>query len=715
MANDDQDVLSELSDLIESLTTSGSRTLDEKLIKRVKSICKSSDENVRHLYRMVMTQLEKRHSEIRLSALQIINEIFLRSHAFRELLVDDFQKFLDLTTGVNSKSPLPQPNAVASILRNQALKAIEEWHQKYGPHYMKLALGYKYLKRVKKFNFDGSQPHTEVERIRAQDVENRRANLAEEKLNAVLTQMGDITVEIQNVITEMVNCFQLVLPSPEEFDIYPTNSSNPTTKLLDSETPSTSSGITHSSVKNDITGSLGNNEQGSFSRNELNDHGLASQSFQMIIPLNTFVEVIETADNTDVLCTLRELHRQVIDKYLPLIQKWLEVLTKNSGHNENLIQAIDLKNSLTELKYKFDKLRIHRDVDGHGKNKSDDTTDDFIDVPEKEGLEHIPESRRQEYSLDPVKDASLNTTDKDESHCDKSRKADTIMWNPHGNLSTLGDPSSRVTAITALLEKHEKKVSGKSESQSIFSCTITRPKSMESKQDLSKAGTSASQKSSETNDKRSELLKKAPVVPFGMDLYNWERNGTEAPSVSSLKHLHCYWTHPNEDTEDHCPGDIKESMKSRSIPFVGEFREIKWACRAPLPSGKLCPRKDRYKCPFHGKIIPRDAMGRPEGSASDTEESVNSRTQELDEVTRDIELATGKDLGSKKDRKGKKRKHSGLTDLKKNSNTSRARLEKIVLNKEALKRVADEADRVRKKIVDEKFGNNFNYALKPTY
>ena len=84
----------------------------------------------------------------------------------------------------------------------------------------------------------------------------------------------------------------------------------------------------------------------------------------------------------------------------------------------------------------------------------------------------------------------------------------------------------------------------------------------------------------------------------------------EAPSVSSLKHLHCYWTHPNEDTEDHCPGDIKESMKSRSIPFVGKFQEIKWACRAPLPSGKLCPRKDRYvTCTnIHGKNLHLVAM-----------------------------------------------------------------------------------------------------------
>jgi hypothetical protein len=477
--DDDQDVLSELSDLIESLTTSGSRSLDEKLIKRVKSICKCSDENVRHLHRMVMTQLEKRHSEIRLSALQIINEIFLRSHAFRELLVDDFQKFVSLTTGVNSKSPLPEPNAVASILRNRALKAIEEWHQKYGPHYIKLALGYKYLKRVKKFNFDGSRPHTEVERIRAHDVENRRANLAQQKLNDVLTQMGDSTIEIQNFITEMENCFKLVLPSPEEFDIHSTNSTNTTAKVLDSNTPSTSTGITHELASSDIPGSLSNTEPALPSCDQLNDHGITSKSFQMSIPLTTFVEIVETADNTDVLQTLRELHRQVIDKYLPLTQKWLEVLTKHSGHNENLIQAIDLKNSLTELKYKFDKLRIvNRNDDRRAMNKNDETTDDFIDVPEKDGLERVPESHRQEYGLEPVKDVSPSTAD-------NSKKADTITWNPHGNLSTLGDPSSRATAIAALLEKHETKVDGKP-SQSVSSCTITKPKNTKHNQDLDK-------------------------------------------------------------------------------------------------------------------------------------------------------------------------------------------------------------------------------------
>lgn len=52
---------------------------------------------------------------------------------------------------------------------------------------------------------------------------------------------------------------------------------------------------------------------------------------------------------------------------------------------------------------------------------------------------------------------------------------------------------------------------------------------------------------------------------------------------------------------------------------------------------------------------------------------------------RDIEAATGEDLGSDrvpgKKRKGKKKKYPNLRDLKQSSNTTRSRLEKKVFNK----------------------------------
>ena len=80
--------------------------------------------------------------------------------------------------------------------------------------------------------------------------------------------------------------------------------------------------------------------------------------------------------------------------------------------------------------------------------------------------------------------SSLFISDKTSS--DKSQTVDTIAWNPHGNQSTLGDPSSRVTAIAALLEKHEKKASGNT-SRNVSSCTITKRISMEHQDDFEKA------------------------------------------------------------------------------------------------------------------------------------------------------------------------------------------------------------------------------------
>lgn len=54
------------------------------------------------------------------------------------------------------------------------------------------------------------------------------------------------------------------------------------------------------------------------------------------------------------------------------------------------------------------------------------------------------------------------------------------------------------------------------------------------------------------------------------------------------------------------------------------------------------------------------------------------------ELMRDIEAATGENLGSDrvgKKGKGKKKKYPNLSDLKQSANTSRSRLEKKVFNK----------------------------------
>lgn len=86
------------------------------------------------------------------------------------------------------------------------------------------------------------------------------------------------------------------------------------------------------------------------------------------------------------------------------------------------------------------------------------------------------------------------------------------------------------------------------------------------------------------------------------------------------------------------------------MTFVGERPVIKHQCRAPLPSGKLCPRMDLEKCPFHGQIVPRDEMGFPihelgkvstENLKMVEERIKKGLTEEEDEYLRDLEAATG--------------------------------------------------------------------------
>lgn len=54
-------------------------------------LSRGSDICIDHMYHLLMSQLNKDHAEIRMSAFQIATELFSRSHHFRTLLVDNFQ------------------------------------------------------------------------------------------------------------------------------------------------------------------------------------------------------------------------------------------------------------------------------------------------------------------------------------------------------------------------------------------------------------------------------------------------------------------------------------------------------------------------------------------------------------------------------------------------------------------------------------------------
>lgn len=159
------------------------------------------------------------------------------------------------------------------------------------------------------------------------------------------------------------------------------------------------------------------------------------------------------------------------------------------------------------------------------------------------------------------------------------------------------------------------------------------------------------------------------------------------------------------------------------ITYVGKSEAIKWKCRAPLKNGKLCPRMDRFKCPLHGRIVARDEMGEivNESDRIEFEKMQKSKQPEVApwqdaELIADINAATGSniqvlDKNGKSKEKRKRKSGGNLTDVAKEDNTTRKRLERRLLDPKNLNKIGSILDSIERRTYHERFHHNYNYAL----
>ncbi|CAL8302968.1 unnamed protein product [Arctogadus glacialis] len=325
--------------------------------------------------------------------------------------------------------------------------------------------------------------------------------------------------------------------------------------------------------------------------------------------------------------------------------------------------------------------------------------DDFEEVPEKEGFEpHIPDHLREEYGLEPS--ASTSAAPPTQRALPKRPapvvSPSTTARRLRRRLEEERDPTC--AAATLHLLKGQMRP-----------CTGPSPR-------VSEPPSPAEGSAPAGGDGAPD----APIVPFGLDLYYWGEKQPGAGKMIKSTSQHRFWVPSEVDEETENPELLAESS-SRYISFPGTFTPVSHHCNALLGNGRLCPRQDRVKCPFHGVIVPRDARGRPsraEDRAREEREERRHRESHPDwqdvELMQDIEAATGEDLGSKRllgKGKGKgKGKYPNLSNLKKSANTSRSRLENKVFNKKSVRRVSEVMTKIDSR-KHEKFSNQFNYAL----
>ncbi|XP_056099045.1 UV-stimulated scaffold protein A [Rhinichthys klamathensis goyatoka] len=715
----DQTMRDKLSQLVEELTTSGEPQLNQDKMKEVKKMCKVSNDYIDHFYHLIMTQLNQEHAEIRLSAFQMLSEIFSRSHHFRGLLITNFQEFLELTVETDAEQPLPPPKEVARKLRTLAIQTVQSWHATYGEAYKKLSLGYHFLKQIKKVDFHDVEARTLAERKRQEEKQKRLERIYKERLEKAKEEMEEMTTGIEETLTEMNNCIKLLATDDlnlfnEEAEV--ANSSAGAEDKSDQPCCSKDLSNEQNAKMSEKRSDEGHTDESSDESDTgevpdvnvfLRSSGLMSYKYQLELNVSTDLQVRETEENEALVNTVRDLHRLVTTRHLPLVQSWIQVFTKVGVEEELMRRATELKKSL-ELA-----LRKHEDLHIDYKNRErrvmrapedgEDSEEDFVDVPEKEGYEpHIPEHLRAEYGLDETPSTSASEV--------KAKPAKPPVRRPvplvSASLSRLqrkrSDEEQDPTCAAATLRVLRQRL-GPAPSTSVLWC-FSEPVVSSGQEAVSGA---------------------APVVPFGVDLYYWGEEQPTAGKIIKNTSQHQFWV-PHEVEEEVENKELSAEMKSRYITFAGKFKPVEHKCKAPMPDGSLCERQDRVKCPFHGRVIPRDELGRPvhpEDALRLEKEKWKRQEQQPDwrdpELMRDIEAATGEDLGSsraygkgKKGRgKGKrKRKFPNLTDLKQKANTSRSRLEKKVFNKSSMRRVTDVMNKMDKRKHD-KFANQFNYAL----
>ena len=98
-SQDEEQEKKQMIKLIGDLVTSSDKKIDDKKLKTVKKRCKNSESALATVNAELFSQLKKNNSDIRLLCLAVFDELFTRSHLFKNLTIEKFEELTILCTG----------------------------------------------------------------------------------------------------------------------------------------------------------------------------------------------------------------------------------------------------------------------------------------------------------------------------------------------------------------------------------------------------------------------------------------------------------------------------------------------------------------------------------------------------------------------------------------------------------------------------------------
>ncbi|KAJ3344660.1 hypothetical protein HDU83_004970 [Entophlyctis luteolus] len=361
--------------------------------------------------------------------------------------------------------------------------------------------------------------------------------------------------------------------------------------------------------------------------------GTASYSLEISVPIGA-VDVRETADNKILYDELRESEK-LLERHIELVQSCVRAVSVEETENRHILgnqlrMLLELKERLQNTKLKASVL-LKNAIMQQGNHEGNEVDEDMED----EVFEEVPiPEHSHELML-----SSLSAV------LPKPPSRESSAIEPQAPLS-----SSQPTTAVALLKE-----------------PIKMPK----------------------NSSLQELLKVAPVVTYGQDLYYWDKKNIPFNSTG----LNFHHRFLGEGTgENIIPESVMNDLRTRYVHVAPEIPAEIPQCRAKLRNGSLCTRRDLVRCPFHGPIVARydyiyffpmftsdvcrDDNGSPLDPQTDDHLPHNA-TPLWEEIEKEVNHAVGEPSGSRR-RGAKKTALQEELEMLKPKDTSRDRLEQAM-------------------------------------
>ncbi|KAL7746993.1 hypothetical protein RI367_007606 [Sorochytrium milnesiophthora] len=274
--------------LVRELTHAGADELDARELKKLKAACKQSVQNVDYAYEALAVHLRKKHAQVRLSCIQVIDELFLRSARFRDLVCGDLNLVLENGLGAHNVQ-LPPPHNIAERLRRVTADMVQTWIAKFADGYHQLVVAQDYLSQHKQTLL---QDADQQQQQRRPDLESRRM-----QLGILTSQISERIDAMEQNLQYMDAVMELLIPSVETlFDNVDTQ-----------PRPSTTSAPT---TNRDIA----------------SHHGLGASTYKLTVHITDPRAVQPTEDNRELLESLREYYSLLIVVHRGLVDSWLASL-----------------------------------------------------------------------------------------------------------------------------------------------------------------------------------------------------------------------------------------------------------------------------------------------------------------------------------------------------------------------------------------------------